>query len=1177
MQPVRFRASLLSTFAGVASLFLLIIAVLPRGAGADPGDQEPNPAAGATADDRLQSPLATLMPMEPPPPPRRAPGAPEDESRILTLDRATGLVRERSVDGLKGLIEPYTRAGFGIDQLLDDPEGVAKNFSTWSEVANPAIGYYPRRVKLFLYYGGNTSGGHCSGTLIDPQHVLTAAHCVYKQDLSAFIDSVQVIPGYEQGQRPFGTAREAQIHVWTLWTEDYDYDHDVAVIDLDHPIGALTGWWGWGYDNDCDSWESSIWRHEGYPAEAPYTGELMYENAGSFDDCSQDGWDNRASWDGPTWGGTSGSGALKTTTGAIYAVLSTSDRSTVTVDCKVTETKFAQIGQMIAEDTPPEPDLIVMDANGPEEIESGNRMAWLDFAVFNYSSAAVSGTWTYRAYLSTDDSWSMDDVDMGPGSFVRTFAPQSGARITADVPPLIPPVTQSGTYFVIVSLVAPDWNNANNTGNGWNAHQIVVICPPAWPPALGMPIDGQICVAPDVLFTWNPVAPYADYQLQVGESCDGGTVVETSMTSHSWYGLSLGTTYYWRVRTRADCGDWGVWSACRSFRTAPNPAVVSTVVSPDDGEHCQGGSRFVLDWSPLPDAATYDLQLSPVYCYEGSITTGITGTTLAMPGLLPNTTYYWRVRAHTVCGQTTDWSSTPGFCWTFKTAPVLVAAPVRIGPGDGTACGSSSTVLSWNHIDDWDHYEVQIGTSCGVGSVGTTTSNTYTPSGLQSGLVYYWRVRAFHECGLVSDWTSCWSFSLDLEPPTNPTSLTSSSHTVGVWSTTDNTVSAQWNWGYDNCAGSWPQYATLWDRSAATAPTVVTTYGEFTAETSPPLPDGNDHWFHVRTVDYAGNYAAETLHLGPFWIDMAPPTAPGYDYATLDGGQTLGPTQLSIDWLPSTDATSGVAGYSYLVGGGATPPVTLDNTVETTDLTATSTLGKEGANYFHVRGVDVAGLGSTVLTHGPITIDPSLFGIYFLAPLRGNVLVEGTVYSIRWELYDGGPPAAQSGRLDYSLDAGATYVPIDTDLTPEEIKGERYFWTVPMASSEEAVLRLRVIDTAGHVVYVRSQRFTLQKVTAAPDRPAPDGLVLETARPNPFNPLTTICFTLPRTGPVRLAVYDLSGHLVRVLMNEVRAAGSHEIQWDGTGDHGQQVASGVYVCRMEADSFGETRRMTLVK
>jgi immune inhibitor A len=104
-------------------------------------------------------------------------------------------------------------------------------------------------------------------------------------------------------------------------------------------------------------------------------------------------------------------------------------------------------------------------------------------------------------------------------------------------------------------------------------------------------------------------------------------------------------------------------------------------------------------------------------------------------------------------------------------------------------------------------------------------------------------------------------------------------------------------------------------------------------------------------------------------------------------------------------------------------------------------------------------------------------------------------------------------------------------------------------------------------------------VTTATDvaGPAPAGLRLHPNHPNPFNPLTTIRFDLPAAGPVRLAVFDLSGRLVRVLVDEARAAGSYAARWDGTDERGEQRASGVYMCRLQAGPLRETRRMTLVR
>jgi len=84
--------------------------------------------------------------------------------------------------------------------------------------------------------------------------------------------------------------------------------------------------------------------------------------------------------------------------------------------------------------------------------------------------------------------------------------------------------------------------------------------------------------------------------------------------------------------------------------------------------------------------------------------------------------------------------------------------------------------------------------------------------------------------------------------------------------------------------------------------------------------------------------------------------------------------------------------------------------------------------------------------------------------------------------------------------------------------------------------------------------------------------------PNPFNPSTTIAFELPEQTTVRLRVLDVSGRMVRTLLDGVTLnTGRNEAVWDGRDDHGQMTAAGVYFYRVEAGRFVETRRMVLLK
>jgi len=83
--------------------------------------------------------------------------------------------------------------------------------------------------------------------------------------------------------------------------------------------------------------------------------------------------------------------------------------------------------------------------------------------------------------------------------------------------------------------------------------------------------------------------------------------------------------------------------------------------------------------------------------------------------------------------------------------------------------------------------------------------------------------------------------------------------------------------------------------------------------------------------------------------------------------------------------------------------------------------------------------------------------------------------------------------------------------------------------------------------------------------------------PNPFNPSTMIVFSLARPVEVHLAVYDVSGRLVRVLVNESRSAGNHRVEWDGRDGRGSSVASGVYFYRLQAGEFSATRKMVMLR
>jgi hypothetical protein len=83
---------------------------------------------------------------------------------------------------------------------------------------------------------------------------------------------------------------------------------------------------------------------------------------------------------------------------------------------------------------------------------------------------------------------------------------------------------------------------------------------------------------------------------------------------------------------------------------------------------------------------------------------------------------------------------------------------------------------------------------------------------------------------------------------------------------------------------------------------------------------------------------------------------------------------------------------------------------------------------------------------------------------------------------------------------------------------------------------------------------------------------LEQNFPNPFNPKTVISYQLPAVSDVRLVVYDLLGREVAVLVNDRRGPGRYEAAFDGTN-----LSSGVYLVRMTAGKYVQTRKILLMK
>lgn len=145
--------------------------------------------------------------------------------------------------------------------------------------------------------------------------------------------------------------------------------------------------------------------------------------------------------------------------------------------------------------------------------------------------------------------------------------------------------------------------------------------------------------------------------------------------------------------------------------------------------------------------------------------------------------------------------------------------------------------------------------------------------------------------------------------------------------------------------------------------------------------------------------------------------------------------------------------------------------------------------------------------------------------------------------------------------AGSTFVPslVDTDFGAGAAWDFSYW--------------VAAVDHAGNVSEIVFQ----ETATDAPGLAPVHRVTLEANVPNPFNPVTEIAFGIVRKGPVSLRVFDTRGRVVRTLVDEVREAGRHRVEWDGRDDTGRAVASGNYFYRLRANGVDHARRMVLLK
>jgi hypothetical protein len=469
-------------------------------------------------------------------------------------------------------------------------------------------------------------------------------------------------------------------------------------------------------------------------------------------------------------------------------------------------------------------------------------------------------------------------------------------------------------------------------------------------------------------------------------------------------------------------------------------------------------------------------------------------------------------------------------------------------PIEGEWVTSTQLWMDWEHVTGYAGYVLHVSalpdfsdTVC-LDSTGVDSALVTVPEGL-----YYWRVWV-HD-GMGTDGPAAQdSFGVDATLPTAPTLVfppdgytTNQLLMIFVWNASVDERSGLLGYLVE-CAEN-PEFSgalTWWAQD--------TTYNEW-------MDDGDYYW-RVRAMDIANNLS-EWSEVWTFSIDSDAPDPPIL-YAPVDG-EWLVDTEVFFDWsevsscernhepLPETPVL-------YVLWVSTTPDFTDTvhrDTMETDS--ATVTLHEE-RYYWLVYAIDDGGnIGISaqdsfgVDQTGPET--PSL-----VAPSNCDTLSVGISESVTfvWNTADDGISGVESYELYY------------TDTTVLCAAPETSYVLTPFPLTE-LVWRVRALDVAGNLgAWSEEWSLAFMSVKEGSEHEKPSCMALSGCWPNPSRGDMTIEYNVPKETRVRVKVFDVSGRLLDVLVDDTRSASVHRTVWTGRDASGAKRAAGVYYITMEA-------------
>jgi hypothetical protein len=347
----------------------------------------------------------------------------------------------------------YTSGNTGM-LALNLSNDTIRNFDNIDLINDPNA--YPWRMIVKF--------SNVTGILIDPYHVLTAGHTV---NLNQSFGSTKFYPAYAQADAPYGFAYPEYVYLPNNYAISSATDY--AIIKLDRPIGSLTGWAGYGYNNDNNYYlNNKTFFNPSYPSAGNYNGELLYNWKGKLDYITGEyAYSFRTGIVGM-----SGSPlfTMVNNSPVTYGILT----STGIKYNKINISKFDAFKFAISKDIPASVDIIPLTvAAYPKTVKAGSNLDSLSFYLTNYSTV----NYTNQA-VSAGIYLSKDSIITDTDQLLQTYTVSNSILSLNTVKVLLNNVAlsgiSSGNYWIGLKL-SGDNNTANNITDYRDAYKITVV------------------------------------------------------------------------------------------------------------------------------------------------------------------------------------------------------------------------------------------------------------------------------------------------------------------------------------------------------------------------------------------------------------------------------------------------------------------------------------------------------------------------------------------------------------------------------------------------------------------------------------------------------------------------------------------------------------------------------